>query len=393
MRGRRPEATVSLQVPVIRYQLRIGLISFPLQFGRARANAIERRGVYAMLESAGVAPAGENTENVDRDRAGTRSTMEIRNPRRRTAAGGRRTRSALLFVLPAAMVLSACVATPQPAATTAASTPQTVTGSATAGVPSTSAPLETTQASNKAPVYWIGRSNENVFLYREFRDVPEQENPVTRALRSMMSDKPLDPDFFTPWQDPRKLATSISGKNVITVDVSPDAFNSNLDEDMAKRAIQQLVYTATAAGASSGLVDAGQQIQVVILVDGHTDYLAFNHVRLGTPTPRGAGMVAPVWIIDPQEGAGVADGSVKISGRSTLPGAKLRWKILKVAGSSDKTAYLGGEVTASAEQNQPGLFSLNVNLAPGNYEIRVSQIDPGAPDREMNVDTRTFKVE
>jgi len=346
-----------------------------------------------MLESAGVAPAGENTENVDRDRAGTRSTMEIRNPRRRTAAGGRRTRSALLFVLPAAMVLSACVATPQPAATTAASTPQTVTGSATAGVPSTSAPLETTQASNKAPVYWIGRSNENVFLYREFRDVPEQENPVTRALRSMMSDKPLDPDFFTPWQDPRKLATSISGKNVITVDVSPDAFNSNLDEDMAKRAIQQLVYTATAAGASSGLVDAGQQIQVVILVDGHTDYLAFNHVRLGTPTPRGAGMVAPVWIIDPQEGAGVADGSVKISGRSTLPGAKLRWKILKVAGSSDKTAYLGGEVTASAEQNQPGLFSLNVNLAPGNYEIRVSQIDPGAPDREMNVDTRTFKVE
>lgn len=212
--------------------------------------------------------------------------MEIWNRRRRKAAGGERTRSAaLLFVLPAAMVLSGCVATPQPSATSADSTPQSVTGSATAGVPSTSAPLETTQASNKAPVYWIGRSNENVFLYREFRDVPEQENPVTRALRAMMSDKPLDPDFFTPWQNPKKLATSISGKNVITVDVSPDAFNSNLDEDMAKRAIQQLVYTATAAGASSGLVDSGQQIQVVILVDGHTDYLAFNHVRLGTPTP------------------------------------------------------------------------------------------------------------
>jgi spore germination protein GerM len=320
--------------------------------------------------------------------------MEIWNPRRRNTAGGRRTHSAvLLFVLSAALVLSGCVATPQPPETTAASTPQAMTGSATAGVPTTSAPLETTQASNKAPVYWIGRSNENVFLYREFRDVPEQENPVTRALRSMMSQKPLDPDFFTPWQNPKKLATSISGKNVITVDVSPDAFNSNLDEDMAKRAIQQLVYTATAAGASSGLVDSGQQIQVVILVDGHTDYLAFNHVRLGTPTPRGAGMVAPVWIIDPQEGVGVADGSVKISGRSTLPGAKLRWKILKVEGSSDKAAYLSGDVTASAEATQAGLFSLNVNLAPGNYEVRVSQIDPGTPDREMNVDTRGFIVE
>ncbi|MEV7132234.1 GerMN domain-containing protein [Arthrobacter sp. NPDC093128] len=320
--------------------------------------------------------------------------MEIWNPRRRNTAGGSRARSAaLLFVLPAALVLSGCVATPQPPETTAASTPQAMTGSATAGVPTTSAPLETTQASNKAPVYWIGRSNENVFLYREFRDVPEQENPVTRALRSMMSQKPLDPDFFTPWQNPKKLATSISGKNVITVDVSPDAFNSNLDDDMAKRAIQQLVYTATAAGASSGLVDSGQQIQVVILVDGHTDYLAFNHVRLGTPTPRGAGMVAPVWIIDPQEGVGVADGSVKISGRSTLPGAKLRWKILKVEGGTDRAAYLSGDVTASAEATQSGLFSLNVNLAPGNYEVRVSQIDPGTPDREMNVDTRGFTVE
>ncbi|MBT2594994.1 GerMN domain-containing protein [Arthrobacter sp. ISL-72] len=320
--------------------------------------------------------------------------MEISYPRRRRTTASRRTRSALLaFVLPAAMMLSACVATPQPSASTVASTPQPVNESATSGAPSTSAPLETTQASNKAPVYWIGRSNDNVFLYREFRDVPEQENPVTRALRSMMSEKPLDPDFFTPWQNPKKLATSISGKNVITVDVSPDAFNSNLDEDMAKRAVQQLVYTATAAGASSGLVDSGQQIQVVILVDGHTDYLAFNHVRLGSPTPRGVGMVAPVWIIDPQEGVGVADGSVKISGRSTLPGGKLRWKILKVEGGSDKTAYLSGDVTTSTEQSQSGLFSLNVNLAPGNYEVRVSQIDPGQPDREMNVDTRGFKVE
>ena len=141
-----------------------------------------------------------------------------------------------------------------------------------------------------------------MFLYREFRDVPEQDNPVTRALRVMMSQKPLDPDFFTPWQNPKKLATSISGKNVITVDVSADAFNSNVDAAMAERAIQQLVYTATAAGASAGLIDSGQQIQVVVLVDGHTDYVAFNHVRLGAPTSRSAGMVAPVWIIDPQEG-------------------------------------------------------------------------------------------
>ena len=99
--------------------------------------------------------------------------------------------------------------------------------------------------------------------------------------------------------------------------MSADAFNSNVDPAMAERAVQQLVYTATAAAASAGLIDTGQQIQVVVLVDGHTDYVAFNHVRLGSPTSRGVGMVAPVWIIDPQEGTSVADGAVKIYGRST----------------------------------------------------------------------------
>ena len=290
-------------------------------------------------------------------------------------------------MLPAALALSGCVATPQPGITDAASPSQVMSAQA----PTTSAPLETTQASNKAPVYWIGRSNESMFLYREFRDVPEQDNPVTRALRVMMSQKPLDPDFFTPWQNPKKLASSISGKNVITVDLSADAFNSNVDPAMAERAVQQLVYTATAAAASAGLIDAGQQIQVVVLVDGHTDFVAFNHIRLGAPTARSAGMVAPVWIIDPQEGTSVEDGAVKISGRSTAPGGTLRWEILRIDGSVT-TTYLNGTVTASAEAGQSGAFSLSANLGPGNYEVRVSQLEDGNPAEDLNVDTRGFTV-
>ena len=290
-------------------------------------------------------------------------------------------------MLPAALVLSGCVATPQPGATESRG-PAALT---TAQAPTTSAPLETTQESNKAPVYWIGRSNDKTFLYREFRDVAEQDNPVTRALRVMMSQKPLDPDFFTPWQNPKKLASSISGKNVITVDLSADAFNSNVDPAMAERAVQQLVYTATAAAASAGLIDAGQQIQVVVLVDGHTDFLAFNQVRLGSPTARTAGMVAPVWIIDPQEGTSVEDGAIKISGRSTAPGGALRWEILRIDGSI-KTAYLNGTTTASAETGQSGAFNLTVSLAPGNYEVRVSQLEDGNPAENLNQDTRGFTV-
>lgn len=288
-------------------------------------------------------------------------------------------------------VLAGCTAEGGPSPTgTLASVP--ATGGTMPDAPSTSAPLETTQSSNKAPVYWIGRSGGNVFLYREFRDVPEQDNPVTRALRAMMSEKPLDPDFFTPWQNPDKLATSISGKDVITVDVSADAFNSNLDADMAARAIQQLIYTATAAAASSGLIDTSQQIRVRILVDGHTDYVAFGKVQLGALMTRAAGLVAPVWIIDPQENTEVPGGSVKITGRSTSPGAKLHWQILQVADNGGgKTPFLSGETTAAAEQGQAGAFTLALNLPAGDYELHVAQAGSGGePDR--NEDTRSFKV-
>ncbi|MHC6230856.1 GerMN domain-containing protein [Arthrobacter sp. MMS24-T111] len=288
-------------------------------------------------------------------------------------------------------ILAGCTAEGGPSPTgTLASVP--ASGGTMPDAPSTSAPLETTQSSNKAPVYWIGRSGGNIFLYREFRDVPEQDNPVTRALRAMMSEKPLDPDFFTPWQNPDKLATSISGKDVITVDVSADAFNSNLDADMAARAIQQLIYTATAAAASSGLIDTSQQVRVRILVDGHTDYVAFGKVQLGALMTRAAGLVAPVWIIDPQENTEVPAGSVKITGRSTSPGAKLHWQILQVADNGGgKTPFLTGETTAAAEQGQAGAFTLALNLPAGDYELHVAQAGSGGePDR--NEDTRSFKV-
>ncbi|MCA4131396.1 GerMN domain-containing protein [Arthrobacter sp. M4] len=263
-----------------------------------------------------------------------------------------------------------------------------------AGVPSapaTNAPLETTQASNKVPVYWIGRSGENVYLYREFRDISGQENPVTTALRIMMSQKPLDRDFFTPWQEPDSLATSISGKNVITVDVSKGAFNSNLDAGMAQRAVQQLVYTATAAAASSGLIDTGQQLQVVILVDGHKDYMAFGQVKLGDPMSRNASLVAPVWIIDPQEDTSLPPGAVRFTGRSTVPNRPVRWQILRENANGDKVPVVNGQANPSAESGQGGAFNFTVGLTGGKYELRASLVSADGGS-EVVTDTRLFVI-
>ncbi|MFH5877547.1 GerMN domain-containing protein [Arthrobacter sp. NA-172] len=294
----------------------------------------------------------------------------------------------LVTALTAALLLTGCVAdySGQGSTTTPVPTPT----AALQAAPASNAPLETTQASNKIPVYWIGRSDTDIFLYREFRDNSGNENPITTALRIMMSQKPLDHDFFTPWQNPNSLATTITGKNTVTVDISRDAFNSNLDGGMAQRAVQQLVYTATAAAASSGLIDSGQQIMVTILVDGHTGYKAFGQVKLGDPMVRDAAMVAPVWIIDPQEDVALPAGPIKFNGRSTDPSKKLHWQILRENSNGDKTSYLTGQTTASTVPDQGGAFNLTVGLGAGRYELRVSQVGPNGND--IATDTRSFNV-
>jgi spore germination protein GerM len=271
-----------------------------------------------------------------------------------------------------------------------AGVPETLQQEPAQTTPASNAPLETTQASSKVPVYWIGRNGNDVALHREFRDNPGEENPITTALRAMMSEKPLDHDFFTPWQEPKDLATSISGKSVVTVDISRDAFNSNLDAGMAQLAVQQLVYTATAAAASSGLIDSGQQIQVVILVDGHKDFMGFGQVKLGGPMVRDVSKVAPVWIVDPQEDLTLAGGPVKFNGRATVEGAKLKWQLLREAANGEKAAYIDGETTASAVPGQGGSFSFSVSLGKGRYELKVTM--PAQGGDAASTDTRVFNV-
>ncbi len=300
----------------------------------------------------------------------------------------KRTKSAVAVpAMLAVLLLTGCIA--NGGGTQATSTPPPLT---VQEAPASNAPLETTQASTKIPVYWIGRSKEEVYLYREFRDISGDGNPVTTALRIMMAEKPLDHDFFTPWQEPASLATSISGKNVITVDISRDAFNSNLDAGMAQRAVQQLVYTATAAASSSGLINSGQQIQVVILVDGHKDYMAFGQVQLGEPMTRDASLVAPLWIIDPQEDTTLPTGLVKFNGRSTDSSKPIAWQVLQDNGKGEKASLLTGQTQATGEPGQYGLFTFGATLKAGQYEVRVSQVDNAGNAIATSTDTRLFRV-
>lgn len=311
----------------------------------------------------------------------------------RAGLGSRRRRGARALaaaLLAAGLPLAGCTAagTPQPSIAAGS------TAGPTSGMTPASAPLETSQTSAKAPVYWLGRARDGVYLYREFRDADSRDNPIATALRIMMSQKPLDPHYFSPWQSPKKLAASVSGRNYITVDVSDDAFNTGVDEPTAQLAVQQLVYTATAAAASSGLVDAGQPISVMLLVDGRTSQLAFQRVQLGQLMQRDPSMIAPVWIIDPQEGSRLK-GSLKVFGRATQPDKPFAWQVLLHDAQGNRSVYVSGTVTSGHDAGHAGEFTFAVNLPPGDYEVRILPAEDASPSATSSTsawDSKSFTV-
>jgi spore germination protein GerM len=251
----------------------------------------------------------------------------------------------------------------------------------------TSAPLETAKSISQLPVYWLGHSGSDIFLYREFLPANGTEDPIQAALLAMTSQRPMDGDYFSPWRKPSKLGASISAQNVITVDISADAFSDNVDEGIATRAIQQLVYTATAAAASAALIPANQSIQVVLLVDGHTDYRAFGQVPLDKPLVRQPRYTAPIWVVEPQEGA-TSTGALEVHGRAVSPDGSLQWQLLKRGASNSLDVYLSGTTAVATGANQLGDFSFTVGAPAGEYELRLFYRDPNDPQAQPGVETK-----
>lgn len=257
----------------------------------------------------------------------------------------------------------------------------------------TSVPLESAETAAQTPVYWLGESGRSVYLYREFREVENQGDPITTAISAMTTEQPLDEDYFNPWQPASSIAASISPDSVITVDISADAFARPLDAGMARRAVQQLVYTATAAAASSGLISQDEQIQVVILVDGHSGYKAFGHVRLGEPMVRDASLAAPVWVIDPQDGTLYDSHKVTINGRGVAQDNTLGWEITAVGAAVARPVAEPMTGSVKLGPDNAGPFTFSVTLPKGSYELRVFQGEPGTKRSQQRfVDSKDFAV-
>lgn len=313
--------------------------------------------------------------------------------RRRTSTDPALVRRLAPAGLALALALTGCTAKEpqQPAATmpTTQTTPP-------AGLVS-SAPLETARSTQTLPVYWLGRNDQDVFLYREFFSAKTTDEPMVAALRTMMGTRPLDPDYYSLWNAPSRLGVSISAQNVITVDVSADAFGQQVDQGIAERSIAQLVYTATAAAAMAGLVDSNSTLQVAILVDGHTGYKAFGHVPLDKPLTRDPALVAPVWIIDPAEGRNVGSLPLAVEGQGVSTTGTLAWSLAPVAGdpaggATVGASYLDGTVSLANGPGQLGGFSFTLLPPPGRYELAVYINDPAMPGIRRGLDTKIVNI-
>lgn len=271
----------------------------------------------------------------------------------------------------------------------------TATGSATSGVSGSATGSQTAGTTTTAsgqltgtPVYWVAESRKSFALYREFRTVPDTGGVVASAVAAMTRMKPLDPDYTTPWRPATSVKVTQRGA-ALTVDLSKDAFaGSNLGSELASRAVQQLVYTASAAAQKAGKPAS----TVTITVDGAA-YDAWGAIRVGEPMRR-APMIdvqAHVWVTSPEEGAALRPaGSIRFAGYGTSFEANFTWEVRDSSGEVvARGNAMGGTGTGGF-----GEFTFSTTLGPGAYVVEVSTDDPsgGQEGPGPATDTKTFVV-
>lgn len=265
--------------------------------------------------------------------------------------------------------------------TTPSATPSATT------TPTSPATVTPTGTLRGLPVYWVGESRRSFALYREFRDVPDVGGPVASAVAAMTRLRPLDPDYTSPWRPASRVSASQAG-GAITVDLSADAVSgTQVGSELAERAVQQLVYTATAAAAQTG----NPADMVTITVDGQARD-AWGAVHLGEPTRRAplASVQAHAWVTTPQEGQVLPAGRVSFKGFGTSFEATFSWKVR----SSTGAVVAGGSAMGGTGDGGFGVVAFSAQLAAGSYTVELSTDDPsgGAEGNGPATDDKSFTV-
>jgi len=272
--------------------------------------------------------------------------------------------------------------------------PGSTSSPATTGAPATGSPTPTgsvppaptsTDVVAKVPIYYIGSVATQPKLYREYHRVPAGTGSAaakTKAAITQMLDgrTAFDHDYISSWPASASVRNvSVSG-DTVTVDLSGAVVNA-YDPPSEKAALQQLIWTATAASDTTGFK---------LLLDGKTVDKLWNLLPVGGTLRRGSAVdvLAPVWVIDPQQGAALSPGQATIFVAGIVFEATMRVRVT----SSTGTVVLDKSVLLSAGPPSQGTATLKTPaLAPGTYTVEGFYLS--AKDGSVQgMDNHTFTV-
>ena len=298
---------------------------------------------------------------------------------------GRYGKLALLFALPLILVSCHAAVAPNP---NSSITP-TLSPAPTPSVSPTKTFSESASPTNKpspflslakttVAMYYVGKTNNGLRLYREFRSIMATDDLGLYSLRSLLKNKhhPIDMDYFNLWGNGSVINSVRYSGNKATVDIAVVPLKVGAEAEM--RAIDQLVWTLTANHPATSTVSFTSGGKSFESFAGHVDAQQSFSRELHYD------VLAPVWI---DQVASVLTSPVIMRGTACTFEAGVHWQLFR-----NGELIRENLVTASGACPIRGAWSVNLGaLRAGQYYFVAQDISAkdGSVDQE---DSKEFTI-
>ena len=232
------------------------------------------------------------------------------------------------------------------------------------------------------PVYFVNDTRAGLRLAREWIQVDSPRGAIEEAVTRMIA-KPPVPRYDTLWNPTTQVRSAEVRDGAINVDLGLSG--TPIIRGEPEIAIQQLVYTATAAAS---LVDRDYgSMPVRIFVDGEpVDDLGGVDVSEVLRRAAPLDVRQLVQLNEPSQDATVRN-PVRVSGDAAVFEATLLWELRQ----DGRVVDSGFESTGEGQRFSK--FDFELELEPGEYTIVVTEDDPSDGEGgEPMSDERTFTV-
>ena len=221
----------------------------------------------------------------------------------------------------------------------------------------TVSPTKSTAVKQALAQYWVADTARGFRLYREFARLEITPDPMTAALRALVSSEPKDSDYTSLWPVGTKINSVVISGDGATIDLTLGKMNVGAEGEVL--AIAQLVWTATAANPSVS--------KISLTVDGKKIETLAGHVDATKPFKRAPSyeVLAPVWITSPTEGDQQPVQGFRLSGLASTFEANVAWKVFQ-----NGKLIKQGSATAGGAAPDWKPWSVSIpGLTPGVYQF------------------------